>query len=174
MHGSNYEVSRASLGFVAQQAKHGMLSGLGISKVDFDKLTGDSPWIPAERTRIGQLLQQLAWGSSDAMGLPRHELPAEVWAAVIALYIAPINVYPAVYIISSLSLSSVNDSVFNNDDRREMPKLSARQMVALVCSLQEDVCYSPALTLLQRRSALAISRATVAKQLAEITSESSN
>lgn len=46
---------------------------------------------PGDRTRIKTTIEACVWGSLDALGVPRIELPAEYLASWIAILVAPVN-----------------------------------------------------------------------------------
>lgn len=64
---------------------------LSLSQSDKDLLMSDVLWLPSERARAARLVEQCCFGSLDALGLQRFQLPAEWIASVIAHFVEPIN-----------------------------------------------------------------------------------
>lgn len=67
------------------------LDSLGIQPTDLETLVGNAPWTVNDRRRVLATLDALMFGSLDKMGLPRVSLPAEFVAAVISVFVHPLN-----------------------------------------------------------------------------------
>ena len=71
------------------------ISALGLSNDDWQELTGHAPWTVSDRPRMSRILTDLIYASVDLLGLPRFRIPAEYVTAVIAIFVAPANVFAA-------------------------------------------------------------------------------
>ena len=76
---------------IANGGATGAFDSLGITEDDFQLVTGDIPWIGADRHRVVAVLNSLIHGTVDLLGLPRIEVPAEFTAAAIAIFVAPLD-----------------------------------------------------------------------------------
>ena len=83
-----------------------LLLGTGISQSDFDAVTGPTLWVPSQRDTARKVLDTICFGAVDAVGLPRPEIPSEYVAAVIALFVNPINAMSACSLYNSTSPAS--------------------------------------------------------------------
>lgn len=90
-----YEIALSAMNLIASLGREGFLDGVGVSRGDFDRLTGDAPWMSSDRNRMTATLNTLLNASVDALGLPRFNLPAEFVAAGISVFVQPINVHAA-------------------------------------------------------------------------------
>lgn len=89
------DIALGAMRFVSNIGKEGFLDGIGVSKGDFDRLTGDTQWLSSDRNRMTAVLHSVINASVDAMGLPRFTLPAEYIAAGICIFVAPNNSFAA-------------------------------------------------------------------------------
>ena len=72
-----------------------LLPALGITDTDYSLVIGHTPWVAAQRARVRQTLDTLAAGVMDITGVPRFEMPAEFYAALIISFVSPINMQMA-------------------------------------------------------------------------------
>lgn len=91
----NYEVAVSCMMMLANMGRQGVLEGLGVSRADFDRFVGGLPWMSSDRNRMSNMLHAFAFASLDAQGLPRFTLPAEYLAAVICIFVHPVNMLSA-------------------------------------------------------------------------------
>lgn len=85
---------RSALAIIAGgAAEH--IKACGVTPADFKLLTGERPWLAAERGRVRSTLDAVVHGSTSALGLPQLELPAEYVAAAIAMLVSPVNMQAA-------------------------------------------------------------------------------
>ena len=147
-------VALGILGFIAQQGRKDQLDVLGISKEDFDRLTGSVVWIGQDRSRVSQVLSSVMYGSLDAIGIPRFQLPAEYVAAVISIFVHPINVHAACRFIERPPTA---ESIGRGVD--SMDGCSAQQLFALVCQLVGSPEHSSAQLLFEKNTGLRIRQA---------------
>jgi len=81
----------SAMSVVAQTAKAHGIQGLGINPDDFKLLTGNKVWMSTDKHSVCRTLQSLIGGSMSAQGLPQMDLCAEYLAAIIAMFVAPVN-----------------------------------------------------------------------------------
>lgn len=98
----SYETLRGHLKLIASGASGGSLDSIGISQEDWKLVTGDKPWMGADRARVVRTLTALVHGAVDAVGVERFDLPAEWIAGVIAVFVAPGNVMSASRMMSGV------------------------------------------------------------------------
>lgn len=67
------------------------LAGMGITEADWNLFTGAAPWTAADRNRVRNTCDAVTHGALDFLGLPRFEVPAEYIAAVITMFVGPVN-----------------------------------------------------------------------------------
>lgn len=67
------------------------LVSMGVSKADFARLTGDTPWLAADRSGVRNTMDSVMFAAMDYIGTPRFEIPAEYVAAGIVMFVAPCN-----------------------------------------------------------------------------------
>ena len=85
-----FERIKAALGIVTKGAgEH--LAGLGVSKADWKKTTGNVPYMAADRSTVRRTLDAVIHGATDFVGLPRISVPAEYVAACIHMVVSPVN-----------------------------------------------------------------------------------
>ena len=85
----------SALTAISETVKSFGIASLGINQEDFSKTTSNAVWMSGDRPVVDRTIQQLAYGSMDAQGIPRFDLCAEYLAAIIALFIAPCNQFAA-------------------------------------------------------------------------------
>lgn len=91
----SFRVAQGCMELIAGGAVIDSFESLGISRDDFDLVTGDSPWIAADRPRVRAVTDALVHGVVDVVGLPRIDVPAEFTAAVMACFVSPRNLMVA-------------------------------------------------------------------------------
>jgi len=110
----------------------GSLDAYGVSVPDYKMVTGDRPFVGADRMRVSRTLQSLTYGALDAMGIPRFEVPAEYAAAIIATFVHPVNLLVACVFCDRLQPS---DGVLGDGDGE---LTSPQELFALVVQFLED------------------------------------
>lgn len=148
-----YNVARSAMGLVASMGKAGYLSNLGLTKDDFDKITGELPWIGSDRNRVTQAFNSLMFGTIDALGLPRFQIPAEWIAACITVFVSPVNTHAACRFFER---SSSADSISRSS---EFDDVTAEVLFSLCIQLHADVGSSAARTLFEKNTNLKIQKA---------------
>ena len=79
-----------------------LLQIMGISEDDMKLVSGKVVWTQHERPRVRQVLDQLACGVLDVVGVERFEMPAEYLAAVIAVFVDPTNTMVACRVFENM------------------------------------------------------------------------
>ncbi len=141
-------VARNAMNLIARGAVNDAFEALGISKDDFELVTGDQSWIGIDRPRVTAVLNAVTHGTLDVLGLPRIEVPAEYRAACIACFVAPCNIHVACRWMESGVAAA--DIVAGG----QLEPVSARQLFVLCCQLSGDV--SVAAAAWQKRTTRAI------------------
>lgn len=90
--GLNLSTAQGAMKLVQGRSYAAVLDALGVSKEEMALVTGDSVWIGADRSSVRRVLDNLAAGVMDLVGVGRFEMPAEYIAAVIVNFVAPVNV----------------------------------------------------------------------------------
>ena len=84
------------------------IQSLGLTPDDYKLLTGVEVWTANVRTVVRRALDSYVYGVLDILGLPRFELPAEYLAAVISVFVHPVNYFPAcVWLSGGLSAEDI-------------------------------------------------------------------
>ena len=153
-------VARGAMSLVGSMGKAGHLSSLGLTQTDFNKLTGEVPWLAVDRNKVSQTFHTLMNGTIDVLGIQRFEIPAEWIAANIAMYIAPINVHVA---CSFFSRTSTAEALGRGVT--EPNPVSSAQLFALVVQLIASPEASSARELFERNTGIAIERASLGQEV---------
>lgn len=67
------------------------LSAINIEQTSYDLLTSKAPWLAIDRNTVRDTLNSLINGTMQATGTPPYEVPAEYVAAVISVFVDPVN-----------------------------------------------------------------------------------
>lgn len=86
-----YETALGAMNRIKAGALGDSLSAIGISKEEYALAVSDSPWLAADRAPVVRVIENLIHGTCDCAGIPRFEVPAEFVAAVLSIFIAPVN-----------------------------------------------------------------------------------
>lgn len=132
------------------------VASLGVQKEDFRLVTGLSVWLATDRVRVLNVLQSLLFGSLDLIGLPRITAPAEYIAAVIAVFVAPVNYMPACRFFEQ---SRPADDLALGAEAQRMESVTASQLHALVLDLADPGQMSAAVHAFEKRVGLAVEHA---------------
>jgi len=123
-----YEIAKRAMSLVAQ-ASTGVFESLGISRKDFDTVTGAIPWLATDRVRVRAVLDTMIYASVDLIGVPRFELCAEYIAAALGIFVHPVNLMVACRFMEGSSQAEV----LSQDSLAD--PVTARQLHALVIRL---------------------------------------
>lgn len=148
-----FKVARGAMMMIANMGKVGQLDMVGISRDDFEKVSGETVWLGTDRNRVSQVLNNLLCGALDVIGVPRFQLPAEYIAAGIALFVAPVNSHAACRFMEKVPTAQ---ALGRGADESEM--CTARQLFALVTQLVADPMNSHAKVLFEKNTGLALER----------------
>lgn len=86
----NYKVAAAVMKRVRDYSKTD-LATIGIDEDDLMLLASDKLWTVQNRRQVLNTLDALMYGTTDALGLARPRIPAEMQAAFVASYVEPVN-----------------------------------------------------------------------------------
>lgn len=89
-----YPLVRNAMKVLAEGASAHIV-GMGVSKSDFSRLTGATPWLAADRSGVRNTMDAVLFAAQDYLGLPRHEMSAEYVAAGITMFVHPVNRHAA-------------------------------------------------------------------------------
>lgn len=144
-----YRVARGAMALIANQAKHGDLDTLGVTREDFMKLSADVPWMASDRNRMNLVFYSMLSTTLDIIGVPRFQLPAEYIAAGISLFISPINVQAACRFFERVPTA---ESLGRGLDQADV--CTAKQLYALCVQLIADPETSHAKVLFEKNTSL--------------------
>ena len=133
----NYGAIKGSLMILKARCDGGAPSQFGFSPVEYKLLAGDAPWIGADRPRVRAMLETLVTESTDAIGLPRFTLPGEYVAAVLAVFVSPVNLMVACSWMEG-RLPAADMLIAEPDPPPGMEKLSGSQLFAMVATMLGD------------------------------------
>lgn len=80
---------------------HPDFKALGVTKTDFEKLTGETQWLVQDKSAVINTFKSIIYGTTDALGLDRVILPPEMVAAAIATIVSGVNRMVAAHWIST-------------------------------------------------------------------------
>lgn len=127
----NIGAIRGALEVLKYRCDNGRPSHLGFTDEDYTTLTGDAPWIGAERVRVRGMLHALCHEAAAVIGLPPIELPAEYVAAVFAVYVSPTNMMVACTWMEG-QLPSSEDIARSDEIVPGMERISGAQLYSMV------------------------------------------
>lgn len=116
------------------------LSTLSITKSQYNLVHGSKPWARDHRRSVVQTLDALIYGAADVMGLQKITLPAEYVAAVIATFVAPVNLHVACHWVAEHKASgaAAADLAQLNQKSQRVDPVSAMQLIGLVTLLNAE------------------------------------
>ena len=132
MQSLDIRTAKNAMSVIADGAASGAFEALGITEDEFQTATGDFPWISSDRHRVTAVLDALTHGTIDVLGLPRIEVPAEYRAAVIAMFVSPLNQQ-----VACRWLEAGFDANMLAAGGKSEP-VSAKQLFACVCMISPD------------------------------------
>lgn len=110
------------------------IGSFGIADSDMRLTLGNGVWIGQNRGRVVKCLSSLVWGTLDTMGAPRFEVPAEYIAAMIMMFVKPININTACSWMDNIHSA---DGIMNEETEKPLP-IKAREIFALVITMYND------------------------------------
>ena len=127
----------------------------GCTESDWKLLTGSKVFIGVDRPRVKRLLDNLIFGVVDTLGLPRFELPAEYAAACIAMFVNPVNYFPACSWIGTYARSEdIADYHGNLDAVQGLETVSSSKLFALVMEIKGGGMCSPFAEALKKKTGI--------------------
>jgi len=120
--------------YAIAEAAPDSLGVVGLNEDNWKQLTQNTPWIGTDRLQAKATLETLQWATLDLLNLPRFEVPAEYTAALLAFYVKPCNWMPACLLFEGQN-SSLDVGI---PTAGEAESVSARQLLALMCLLQDE------------------------------------
>lgn len=127
----------------------------GCTESDWKLLTGSKVWIGVDRPRVKRLLDSLIYGVVDTLGLPRFELPAEYAAACIAMFVSPINYFPACSWVGTYARSEdLADYHGNLDAVQGLETVSSAKLFALVMEISGGGMCTPFAEALKKKTGI--------------------
>lgn len=90
------------------------INSLDLTVEDYEFLKGDRLWIATDRARVRRCVEAAVYGAIDIVGFPRFPAPAEFVAAVIAMYVHPINIQSACVVMEGCEFT---ENVINGVER---------------------------------------------------------
>lgn len=135
-----YGAVKGALHLIANSLGAGTTSihELGLTPKVYEEVTSEIPWIAAQRTRMRAALDALCHATTDLAGLPRIEIPAEYVAAVIAVFVSPVNTPLACSFMGERFVTSADAASVGEPPPQGMEHMTAAQLLALVCQIHGD------------------------------------
>lgn len=116
-----------------------LLKSLGCTEADYKLIVGKRPWVGADRLRVIRVLEGLIHGMVDIMGLPKFQLPAEYIAAVVAIFVSPVNYFAACsWLGSYIASEDLADWTNANKPIEGMERCPPHQIFALCVEIASD------------------------------------
>lgn len=129
-----YSTVRSCARLLANGSVYGDFEAVGVTPDDLALVTGDRLWIASERNRVTRILDNCLYSTMDAVGIPRFEAPAEFIAAVVAVFVDPVN-----YMLASrfMETGRVADDIIDSDSPSLEP-VTADKVFALLCRFYDS------------------------------------
>lgn len=152
-------MAQSCLKLIVREFKSGDLGGIGVSREDWTKFTGGRQWLPADRGAMRRALEGVCFFSIDMMGLPRFQIPAEYAAAVIALFVDPVNQRSSCVFAADARPPAAADLAANEVEPEGMQSATAQQIYTLVIALTGDDARHEAAHYFEKNAKLAVAKA---------------
>ena len=88
----SFETALGAMQLVKRSDYGSLFQSLGVTGEDYQLTCGTAVWTGMDRARVRQTLDAFSAGTMDLVGVSRFELPAEYLAAVIVMFVHPVNV----------------------------------------------------------------------------------
>lgn len=135
------------------------MQSLGCTTEDYEMLTGSKNWIGKDRNRMFRALEGLLYGVVDSIGVPRFELPAEYVAAVISMFVHPVNYFPAcAWLGSAASSNDLCDYTAKQEALEGLEKCTPQQIFALIVRCQNNAAMDALADTFTRKTELRLGR----------------
>lgn len=147
-----YKVCAGAMLVIAQMFEKADLNTLGVSVVDFKKVSGPNVWSATDRSKMAFIMNSLLSSTINIIGCAPFQLPAEFIAAGIALWVHPINIHAACRFMERVATAeSLGRGIENGD------LVKAQQLFALIIQLKSDPDTSHAVVLFERNTGIRMS-----------------
>lgn len=148
-----YRTATGCMSTIAAMGRKGMLGSIGITEEDFTKVSSDTPWLGSDRNRVEQAFKCLLYGTIDACGIPRFQLPAEYIAAGISIFVSPVNIHVACRFLERIPTAEQLGRGADDSD-----PITCRQLFAIVSQLVGDPINSASVKMFEKNTGLKIER----------------
>ncbi len=134
----NYGAVKGSLAILSRRDRAVSLREMAISEEDYMTLKGDVVWLPNDRIRMRGALDAVLHYTTDQMGLPRVDYPAEFVATALAVFVHPVNLATACSWLSGLLCLTSDQARQRDEPPQGMEKCSAAQLFSLCTIILGD------------------------------------
>lgn len=107
----------------------------GLTSMDAELINGDRLWLGAERQTIERLINAIVWGVEDATGGNRFPLSAEYMAAVICMFVHPVNIKKA---CDWMQVTYSNEDLADATPELQMTPVTASQLFGLCVEIMSS------------------------------------
>ncbi|MCA0422510.1 MAG: hypothetical protein LCH61_04155 [Proteobacteria bacterium] len=115
----------------------------GVSQADMDIVKGPALWSVDQRVRLRQTLDTMMYAVTEMVGLPRVDIPAEMFAAIVASLVSPINW--AVCASWQSGLRAAKD-ILDTDETAQIERVSPAKMLTMIFAADAAMRGDPAFT----------------------------
>ena len=154
-----YGAVKGALAIVERAMDASTCAELGLTKAAYEEVTSQTPWIGAQRQRARATLDTLCHATTDLIGLPRIEIPAEYVAAVIASFVHPVNIAVACSWMEGRLPAAQDLVVAGEPPPQGMDHLTAAQLFSMVCFILSDEDMGPVVSNFEKRVGLKTKKA---------------
>jgi len=131
-------VIKGAMFTLSRGAAYGSLASLNLLPEDLKLVQQDFAWQNVERGQVTRTLEVLMHGTTDALGLPRIETPAEYIGAAIIMFVHPSNLLVACRWMEG-GFSSEGLGNPSSATAQMGAVITASQLFSLCCQLSNDV-----------------------------------
>jgi len=129
------EIALGAMKLLSEGAATANIGAFGLEYEDFALLTGDAPWVGANRPKISRCLSTMCFGTLDVIGVTRFPVSAEYQAAIVAMFVHPCNFQVA---SDWLSKCMSNEDLSQGREEMGAPMASPQQIFALVIQIKSQ------------------------------------
>jgi len=127
------EVAFGAMSMLAAGTASSNFSHMGMSDDDYDLFTGSGVWQRQDQGSIESISSNIITGVMDMVGIQRIEVSAEYIAAVIAMFVHPVNYFTA---CSWLARNYSNEDLASGNSQLSIERVTPGVVYALVEQLQ--------------------------------------
>lgn len=155
-----YAAAMGALEIIKTHANAATAISMGMTEKTYTDMTSAAPWIASQRADIRASLETLCHSSTEVMGLPRFELPAEYVAAVIAVFVHPCNIAVACSWMEGRLPRAMDLHGRGDSTPQGMEHLTASQLFAMVLDILGNQDTGPVARAFNRNMSKKIEEAT--------------